>query len=94
MRLEKRGLLSQQVWHNENPSLFKGRKYRAQAKHIYSPSLVIRSSEISIIQKFLTNHIAANEIIILMTPYCPTPQHLSEFTKFEDFWWINMFLYT
>ena len=29
-----------------------------------------------IIQKFLTNQIAANEIIILMTPYCPTPQHL------------------
>ena len=30
----------------------------------------------SIIQRFLTNQIAANEIIIVMTPYCPTPQHL------------------
>ena len=29
----------------------------------------------SIIQKFLTNQIAANEIIIVMTPYCPTPQN-------------------
>ena len=30
----------------------------------------------SIIQKFLINQIAANEIIIVMTPYCPTTQHL------------------
>ena len=30
----------------------------------------------SIIQKFLTNQIASNEIIIVMTPYCPTTQHL------------------
>ena len=35
----------------------------------------IPSSDMSIIQKFLTNQIAANEIIIVMTPYCPTPQH-------------------
>ena len=26
----------------------------------------------SIVQKFLTNQIVANEIIIVMTPYCPT----------------------
>ena len=45
----------------------------------------------SIIQQFSTNQIAANEIIIVMTPYCPTPQHLLHldegvnFTKFEDF---------
>ena len=50
----------------------------------------------SIIPKFLTNQIAANEIIISMTPYCPTPQHLlhmqkkGEFPKFEDFSWIKM----
>ena len=37
---------------------------------------VIHSSDMSIIQKFLTNQIASNEIIIVMTPYCPTPQHL------------------
>ena len=30
----------------------------------------------SIIQRFLTNQIVANEIIIVMTPYCPTPLHL------------------
>ena len=30
----------------------------------------------SIIQKCLSNQIAANEIITVMTPYCPTPQHL------------------
>ena len=36
----------------------------------------IHSSNISIIQKYLTNKIAANEITIAMTPYCPTPQHL------------------
>ena len=36
----------------------------------------IHSSDVSIIQKFLTNQIASNEIIIVMTPYCPTPQHL------------------
>ena len=29
----------------------------------------------SIIQKFLTNQVDANEIIIVMTPYCSTPQH-------------------
>ena len=38
--------------------------------------IVIHSSDMSIIQKFLTNQIASNEIIIVMTPYCPTPQHL------------------
>ena len=26
--------------------------------------------------KFITNQIAANEIIIVMTAYSPTPQHL------------------
>ena len=36
----------------------------------------IHSSDMSIIQKFLTNQIAANEIIIVMTPYRPTPLHL------------------
>ena len=36
----------------------------------------IHSFIMSIIQKFLTNQIASNEIIIVMTPYCPTPQHL------------------
>ena len=35
----------------------------------------------SIIQKFLTNQIATNEIIIVMTPYCPTPQHLLHMQK-------------
>ena len=30
----------------------------------------------SIIQKFLTNEIASDDIIIRRTPYCPTPQHL------------------
>ena len=30
----------------------------------------------SIIVKFLTNQTAAYEIIIAITPYCPTPQHL------------------
>ena len=38
----------------------------------------IHSSDMSIIQKFLTNQIASNEIIIVMTPYCPTPKHLQE----------------
>ena len=37
---------------------------------------IIHSSDMSIIQKFLTNQIASNEIIIVMTPYCPTTQHL------------------
>ena len=36
----------------------------------------IHSSDMSIKQKFLTNQIASNEIIIVMTPYCPTPQYL------------------
>ena len=36
----------------------------------------IHSSDMSIIQRFLTNQITANEIIIVITPYCPTPQHL------------------
>ena len=36
----------------------------------------IHSSVFAIIQKFLTNQIAADEIIIVMAPYCPTPQHL------------------
>ena len=45
----------------------------------------------SIIQKFLTNQIAADEIIIVMTPYCPTHLTLgtyvrSEFIKCEGFW--------
>ena len=30
----------------------------------------------SFIQKLLTNQIASNEIIIVMMPYCPKPQHL------------------
>ena len=34
------------------------------------------SFDMSIIQKFLTNQIASYEIIIVMTPYCPTPQHV------------------
>ena len=42
----------------------------------YSKQIVIHSSDMSIIQKFLTNQIASNEIIIVMTPYCPKPQHL------------------
>ena len=37
---------------------------------------LIHSSDMSIIHRFLTNQIAANEIIIVTTPYCPTPQHL------------------
>ena len=41
-----------------------------------SETKVLHSSDMSIIQKFLTNQIAANEIIIVMTPYCPKPQHL------------------
>ena len=36
----------------------------------------IHSSDMSIIQKFLTNQIDYNEIIIVMTQYCPTTQHL------------------
>ena len=36
----------------------------------------IDSCDMSIIQKCLTNQTAVNEIIIVMTPYCPTPQHL------------------
>ena len=36
----------------------------------------IHSSDMSIIQKFLTNQTVANEIIIVITPYCPTPQPL------------------
>ena len=36
----------------------------------------IHSSDMSIIQRFLTNQITANEIIIVITPYCPAPQHL------------------
>ena len=43
---------------------------------MYSKASCIHSSDLSIIQKFLTNQIAADEIIIVMTPYCPTPQHL------------------
>ena len=39
-------------------------------------NLCMHSSDLSIIQKFLTNQIIANEIIIVMTPYCPTSQHL------------------
>ena len=39
-------------------------------------SVIIHSSDMSIIQKFLSNQIAADYIIIVMTPYCPTPQHL------------------
>ena len=35
----------------------------------------------SIIQKVLTNQIATYEIIIVMTPYCPTPQHLLHMQK-------------
>ena len=35
----------------------------------------------SIIQKFLTNQIAANEIIIVMMPYCPTLQNLLHIEK-------------
>ena len=34
--------------------------------------LAIHSSDMSIIQKFLINQIAADEIIIVMTPFCPT----------------------
>ena len=56
MRLEKRGLVSQQ-FQKEYPSLLKGRKYRAEAKRIYSPSLLIHSSDMSIIQIFMTNNI-------------------------------------
>ena len=41
--------------------------------------------DMSIIQKFLTNQIAANEIIIVMTPYCPTPQHLLHIKE-----WVNL----
>ena len=37
---------------------------------------LLHSSDMSIVQKFLTNQIVANEIIIVMTPYCPTHQHL------------------
>ena len=35
----------------------------------------------SIIEKFLTNQITSNEIIIVMTPYRPTTQHLLHMQK-------------
>ena len=47
-------------------------------KHVYqhsSPALSskpIHTSDMSIIQKYLTNQIAADGIIIVITPYCPT----------------------
>ena len=44
--------------------------------YILSWYLCNSQSDMSIIQQFSTNQIAANEIIIVMTPYCPTPQHL------------------
>ena len=37
---------------------------------------VIHSFNMSIIQKFWTNQIAAYEVIFVMMLYCPTPQHL------------------
>ena len=53
--------------------------------HVISSYLIIlqiiHSSDMSIIQKFLTNQIATHEIIIVMTPYCPTPQHLLQMQK-------------
>ena len=45
----------------------------------------IHNSDMLIIPKFLTNQIAANEIIISMTPYCPTPQHLLHMQKKVNF---------
>ena len=56
------------------------------------PFNAIHSSDMSIIQKFLTNQIVANEIIIVMTPYCPKTLTLIAyaikryFTKFVGFW--------
>ena len=49
--------------------------------HLGGLDLTIHSSDMSIILKFLTNQIAFNEIIIVMTPYCPTPQHLLQMQK-------------
>ena len=49
--------------------------------HLGGLDLTIHSSDMSIILKFLTNQIAFNEIIIVMTPYCPTPQHLLHMQK-------------
>ena len=49
--------------------------------NLHASPLKIHSSDMSIIQKFPTNQIAANEIIIVMTPYCPTPQHLLHMQK-------------
>ena len=45
----------------------------------------IHNADMSIIPKFLTNQIAANEIVTLMTPYCPTPQHLLHMPKRVNF---------
>ena len=45
-------------------------------RNLNKETMTIHSSDMSIIQKFLTNQIASDEIIIVMTPYCPTPQHL------------------
>ena len=64
-----------------------GRYDDFQNLHIHNTALIgcslmhyfqrlIHNSDMSIIQKFLTNQNASNETIIVMTPYCPSPQHL------------------
>ena len=52
----------------------------------------IHRSEMSIIQKFLTNQIATNEIdaILSHTSTLVAYAKRGEFTKFEDFWSIKM----
>ena len=52
-----------------------------------------RTPNLHILQKFLVNQIAANEIIIVKTPYCPSPQRLlQEWVKLLSLklWWIKM----
>ena len=56
--------------------------------HSFFLSNIIHSYDMSIIQQFLTNQTADDEIIIVMTPYCST--HVayvrrSGFTKFEAY---------
>ena len=46
--------------------------YRAVGSRVGEYADGPHSSDMSIIQKFLTEQIA----VIVMTPYCPTPQHL------------------
>ena len=52
--------------------IFKNLYFAVDQRWYIEMSVPIHSSDLSIIQKVLTNHIAADEIIIVMTPYCPT----------------------